>query len=91
MPMPLSSFKIPPLLIFLAVNQGVFKSSEHNCGRGLLENRKTQQLKFEFDPNIDKTRNLDQNVNISYTIIVIQNRKDEIKNPIRAWILFLNN
>ena len=56
-----------------------------------MENRKTQQLKFEFEPNIDKTRNLDQNVNISSTNIVIKNRKDELKNPIRASIVFLNN
>ena len=41
--------------------------------------------------NVVKTRNLDQNVHIFYTIIFIQNRKDEIKNPIRAWIQFLNN
>ena len=37
------------------------------------------------------TKIVDQNVKISYTIIVIPNRKDEIKNPIREWILFLNN
>ena len=31
----------------------------------------SKQLNFEFNPNIDKTRNLEINVNISCTIILI--------------------
>ena len=30
-----------------------------------------KELKLEFDPNIDNTRNLEINVNISCTIILI--------------------